>query len=493
MTKVERIATTILALSIALTMAACGGNGNISAVSQTAENDDADNKEIPSTSGWGIESIPAFDGGTNSRTVYSAGQGLVDATFPEALNSDMMVISETDTEMFYRYCGKLEENGYCEVFSNECDGNLFREFYGEAGYVYVYYVSAKKVTNVILDKNSTVSPEQFGYSYDKMPGDTTVLYQYGLPQIQEIVPYNDEIGFFVATDGTQWIDCGMCYIIRLADGAIVIIDGGSYHQFDEAQIDGMMRFMREITGTGENEKIRIAGWFITHIHSDHMSGMALFFKKYGSNFTLERIFCNFPTVGNKFGGYKTVGKFIEYLHQYLGTEFEFLKVHTGQVFSLADVSFDIIYTHEDCVWPLTGASVFGYDTNNTCTVVKVTFDDCSFMVLGDINDVASAIILRNNSDETLKADIVQVAHHTINNLSVLYSHIQPNVAFVPASRATASYGDRKQMMEELQKMIDEGMIFYSGDGTFGISVIDGKIGKVYEHPVDGGPYEGWDW
>ena len=171
-------------------------NADISAVSQTAENDDADNKEIPSTSGWGIESIPAFDGGTNSRTVYSAGQGLVDATFPEALNSDMMVISETDTEMFYRYCGKLEEKGIVEGVFNESVA-FFSGFFGEAGYVYVYYVSAKKVTNVILDKNSTVSPEQFGYSYDKMPGDTTALYQYGLPQIQEIVPYNENLNFLL--------------------------------------------------------------------------------------------------------------------------------------------------------------------------------------------------------------------------------------------------------------------------------------------------------
>ena len=69
------------------------------------------------------------------------------------------------------------------------------------------------------------------------------------------------------------------------------------------------------------------------------------------------------------------------------------------------------------------------------------------MVRGDIND-GDAIILRNNSDETLKADIVQVAHHTINNLSALLTH-QPNVAFYPASELL-HHTDRKQMMESLK-------------------------------------------
>ena len=90
-----KVATTILALSIALTMAANGNNGNISTVSQT-EMMIPIIKRFPQHQG-GNESIPAFDGGTNSLRVFSR-PGARRYPFSEALNSDMMVISEADTE-----------------------------------------------------------------------------------------------------------------------------------------------------------------------------------------------------------------------------------------------------------------------------------------------------------------------------------------------------------------------------------------------------------
>ena len=42
------------------------------------------------------------------------------------------------------------------------------------------------------------------------------------------------------------------------------------------------------------------------------------------------------------------------------------------------------------------------------------------MFYGDVNKPAMNVILANNSDKTLKCDIVQLAHHVINALSKLY-------------------------------------------------------------------------
>lgn len=445
--------------------------------------------------GWLVEEVPCFDGGVYSDHIYSAGQGIDDGSFPEEKNSEMMIISETDEAMFLDYCEKLESYGYSREFDNARDGSLFREYVGEFGMIYTYYTAATGDCRVILDRNSTKTPGDFGYTYEKTAEDTTVIYQYGLPQINEIVPYSEELQLFVASDGTKWIDCGMCYILKLADNSAVVIDGGDYHQFDDAQIDGMMSFLREVTDTDENEKVRIAGWFFTHIHEDHMAGFCRFLARYSEELSIERVFCNFPVIDdNKFGGMKTIGKLTDYLAEYAGSDYEFLKVHTGQSFTLADASFDIIYTHEDCVRSKTGATAFGYDTNNTSTVMKISFDGKTFLVLGDINTQARDIISYNNSPETLKSDIVQMGHHTINNLSLLYSKIKAEAVFVPASRATASWsGTRMQTVKDATKYVVNDMVFYSQEGTYGLAVVDGELQQVYYKPVDGGPYEDWFW
>ena len=81
--------------------------------------------------------------------------------------------------------------------------SLFREFYGEAG-VCLCILRFGKSTNVILDKNSTISR------------NSSVIHMIKCQAIQRSLSvritadsgnsaYNDEIGFF-ATDGTQWID-----------------------------------------------------------------------------------------------------------------------------------------------------------------------------------------------------------------------------------------------------------------------------------------------
>lgn len=461
-------------------------------ISEEVAAEDSGEASLLSQESWLLDTVPAFDGGVYAQKLFSCGQGLNDPSFSSKNDSQMMVISEVSAEQFGAYCEKMKSSGFDETFANERDGNLFREFWNGSERVYTSYLAASQTCRVILDKNSTQSCTDFGYTYDDPEAGSTVVYQYGLPYIHEPAHWDNYDNILITADGGKWINCGMCYIIKLADDGIVVIDGGDFTQFDDAQIDGMMSFLREITGTSAPEKIRIAGWFITHTHRDHFGGFCRFVGRYADELSLERVFCNFPGRNNLFRG-KSVVKLMSYMWDDLGGTFEYLKLHTGESFTLADVTFDILYTHEDCVKSC-GETAFELDINDTSTVIRVGFDGKYFLVLGDISQNARSVLVHNNSDETLKSDLVQLAHHGLNDLTALYRIVQAGTVFVPNSRQGAAYNrNLYEMMKVVSEYAPEERIFYAQEGTAGLAVIDGELVQVYSRPVDGGAYGDWGW
>ena len=284
------------------------------------------------------------------------------------------------------------------------------------------------------------------------------------------------------------INCGMMYVIKLADGKLLIIDGGGYQQFDTAEIDGLMAFMREITGKTSG-KIDIAAWYITHCHSDHIAGFSLFLKKYSSSLNIERMIYNFPSTMTEDGvlsGHKSnYQKLINYIKDYAGNV-RFLKIHTGMSVTLCDLTINCIYTHEDLVDKSTGKTRIASDFNNSTTVSRMDFDGLRFMVLGDVNKPGQTVFLAANSAATMKSDIVQLAHHMYNDLSLAYLVIQAPAVFAPQSVGGAQrtsttktvYTVSKQFVTDMTNLYK-----YGGSGTYGYAAgADGKPELVYALP-----------
>ncbi len=440
---------------------------------------------------WKLTEVPAYSGGTYSVNVYYAGQGIADKDLSREQDSQMMLISGTSPQAYQSYLAKLKQYGYTEVYTYSCDGNLYAQYSDADQLIYTYYTASVREARVILDKNSDCSVGDFGYTYEKTASDTTVLYQYGVPM--------NTIGTSgLDKDGKNRINCGMMYVIKLADNSVFIMDGGGYQQFDSAQCSGFMKFLREITGVASG-KVRIAGWHITHCHSDHMSGAALFFKQYHSQLTLERVFFNFPSyyAGTNIymGARSTQTKLISYIDKYFPNDnVKFMQIHTGESIRLADITINVIYTHEDLVDPKTAKSEEKDDFNNSCSVLKIVFDGRSFFLLGDINKSAMNVILSNNSAETLKGDVVQVAHHVYNSLQDLYHKIQASVVLAPQSRGGAEYSSsRRAIMSTVKQYAKNGMVYFGGSETDGIAVVNGELTHVYTAPIDGGGHTGWSW
>ncbi|MCQ2427880.1 MAG: hypothetical protein MJ137_05705 [Clostridia bacterium] len=439
--------------------------------------------------GWKLQTIPAFIGGTRASSVYLCGQGVNNSALPKDSESEMMVISSTTAAMFDDYCGKLEEYGYSRTFSNAYDNNKFAEYYDGSTRIYTYYLNASKETRVIIDRNSTCSVSDFGYTAS---GDQTgtVVYQFGMPYSAK--------GTNISNNGENKIDCGMLYIIKLCDNKLFVIDGGGYQQFDTAEIDGLMKFMRDITGIPQGQKITVAGWYFTHCHSDHLAGFSLFLKKYYTQLTFERVICNFPTTFSDdtvLSGHKSnLAKLSNYIANYIGSDVPYLKIHTGEYFTLGNITVNCIYTHEDLVTAKTGVSAIAADFNNSSIVSRMDFEGIRFMILGDMNKPAQTKILANNSASTLKSDIVQLAHHVINDVRLLYQVIKAPAVFVPQSPQGAVNGSRGTWFAVARSYVEDNMLYYASEGTYGIKAENGKPKEAYVRSgVDGGAYTGWSW
>lgn len=441
--------------------------------------------------GFVFTRLPSYKSVKQSKILYKAGHGWDSDKFDEANESNMLIISGTNTSEFAAYKLKLVKYGYTETFSRNVDGNMYAQYKRDGVFVYVYYTASVNEVRIIEDRSSDLTADEFGYVYQKKNSDTTIIYQYGVPM--------NAAGVNISKNDEKKIDCGMIYVIKLADNSVFILDGGGYQQFDAAQIDGFMDFLRKVTGVGDNGKVRISGWYISHGHQDHMAGFCLFVKKYHKSLTLERLFFNFPSVNSPtsilIGQRGNQTKLSNYLKSYFGADtFKYIKIHTGQQIQLADILIDVLYTHEDIVDPVTGLSEVAGDYNNSSAVIKITVDGKTFMFYGDVNKPAMNVILANNSDKTLKCDIVQLAHHVINDLSKLYHKNQAPVVLVPQSPNGATLNaTRRAAMDAAKKYAENGMIYYASESTVGLRVINGTITNVFTAPVHGGRYEGWSW
>ena len=424
---------------------------------------------------WAFNDVPAYEGGKVSDAVYLSGKGIDDSQI--LVHEDkMLLVSETSAEEFEKYVQKLERRGFKKEYRRDADGNIFVSYVKDGIRAYAYYLNERKEVRVIRELTSVSSSiEDFGYSYEKKDGEQTVVYQYSMAMRDAAYPKD-----------SGYPDNGMLYIIKLADNALILIDGGNAVQFPKTQRDNLMKMLRNITGTKDGEQIRIAAWYITHPHGDHYAGLKEFFSVYSKNFTLERVFFGLPSVqtGTFFASTSSAHKeIITTIKNYYGNDVDFLRIHTGQTFTLADVGIEVLFTHEDGVDAKTGESVLK-EVNDSSSVIRITVDGKTIMFLGDMDNTAMKYFMKSWSNKTLQSDGIQLAHHVLNNVNSLYNMVQARMLLVPQSLFRINQNQTYVGYYNTAKRYAEaGMIFFQNEYTVGVAVVDGRWTKVYELPV----------
>ena len=225
-----------------------------------------------------------------------------------------------------------------------------------------------------------------------------------------------------------------------------MIDGGKGFEADGRRL---YRYLCEKT---THEKPVIACWFFTHGHGDHIKLAAEFMCAYKDDVVIENIAYNIPTDVDFCGYDKGHGEEIIEAEWFKAIE-NFPKANryvlkTGQIFKFSNARVDVLTTAFD-PYPEQPTN-----RNQVSAILKTTFDNGkSFMMLGDaMGERLVALVDPNSSiyctDEILKSDILQTAHHGLavcsekdyQTVAQLYRKIAPSVCFW-SQKAARFYND----------------------------------------------------
>lgn len=242
---------------------------------------------------------------------------------------------------------------------------------------------------------------------------------------------------------------GYCYIYTLEDGSFVVLDGGGGGSTsDNVGIiyNTLVGLYTKVYGSAPSKtnKIKIAAWYLSHGHGDHYATMESFITSHVSassgTVEMEAIIHNFPSNDEIYNAFdanpSTRNSYIngaKYQNSN-GSMIPYYKVHTGQVFFIRNLQFEVLYTHED-IHPW---AVEYY--NNTTTVIRLTTlntngngtptagsKSVDNMILGDLQ-VRGSMVMRARYGDYLKSDMALVSHHGGNGVeAALYQLIDAQV------------------------------------------------------------------
>ena len=331
-----------------------------------------------------------------------------DATFSATSTSDkacdQIILEDATEEEYLAYLTTLEGAGYQKYTDNNINGNLFATYYSADYTVNIGYYKPYEECRIIVepfDEKTLIGLE----SDNNRPTVTT----------SQVTMFGCE---FKASDGS-YKGNGLSLLYRLSDGSFVIVDGGhdTNSSYWASNLISAIKTQAKDYATGK--EIRIAAWFVSHAHGDHMGMLHKEASQFAKQFTVERVIANLMSTeeinkslasahGGNFGGSEanTTNK-VRNAAKTLGAEL--IQCHTGQRFYFGDTVFEILYTVENFAPSITNAL-----NTSSILVRSITTDasgkSTSIMVMGDVTGPAMAICNKLYGSN-LECEIVQVAHH----------------------------------------------------------------------------------
>lgn len=416
-------------------------------------------------------SVPAYSGGTASTWMTYDGGDCV--SYQDGENrSKMQIIKGTTATQYNTYCTKLTSNGYAKVWSRtlaaQSGSNRYAKFLSADGSysVYTYFVPKTSQTRIIVDTHpDTVE----GFVYDGQGDSATEVYMYGLS-------YPDNGYAYTSTElGIQRrFPNGSMFVIKMPDNSLFVIDGGNKLQMSERAMADLYDFCRKITGLPEGQKIIVSGWHISHIHNDHSVGFSRFLSKYSQHFELKNIIYNTDLVDDS-----TNQQALNQVAQ-LFPNARYYKPHTGERFTIAGVTFDVLYTIDDWYKANSSNKLLVRDSaclnysndNNASMALRMSFEGKTALWLGDL-EKADADLMAMYPAADLKSDILQLPHHLLDDHTTLVQTIEPTVSFANQSKQGAY--TRGKVFNYIIKIDSLTDIYYSGNETVGYRADKGVL------------------
>ncbi len=235
---------------------------------------------------------------------------------------------------------------------------------------------------------------------------------------------------------------GMCYIVKLADGRAIIIDGG--HE-NEAVAKNIYDTLGKL-GIKKNEKGEyvIAAWIFSHAHSDHTGGFVVFAEKYSQYAYVETFMYNFTTDTSLLPEYSFTSDFLTAVNKYF-SEAKNINPHANIKYFIGNATISVLYNPE--LYYNTSAAIDYY--NDSALIFKLEIGEKSVLFMTDAGEKASAVSRAQFNDSAFKCDILQITHHglytayndpntstdkeahTWDNVKAIYNATGATYAFLP--------------------------------------------------------------
>ena len=229
--------------------------------------------------------------------------------------------------------------------------------------------------------------------------------------IVKILDYKNSIELCQLKDnGTSQM---MGYIITTKNNNTIVIDGGTQ--------DDTENFVEQI----KNKTGKVNYWFITHPHKDHASTLIDIVKN--TDIEIDHIYVTL----NDIEWYKEndPNRFDE-----INDFFDILKNDKiSQKVEEVELNQNIMIDNIRCqILGIKNPEIVTNATNNSSMVIKMQVNNKNIIFLGDSGKESSEKLLKIQSNEKLRADIVQVAHHGQNGgTEELYKIINPTICLWP--------------------------------------------------------------
>lgn len=348
-------------------------------------------------------------------------------------NCEMAVYRNTNIGDAKKWIQSLCDNGFSVMRRNELASNAFCLLGKDGLHITSLFSPCDSTLRVTAGENPVPADDEA-----KCDGDGKTVF-YGFE--------NDH----------SFIDCGMCLLVQCPDNSFFVVDSGHYFQFNDN--DRIHRFMRERTPKGE--KIVVNGWLITHAHSDHISKLMDFLKYNCDDVVIEGFYSNIIDPKYDVDGDWDIEEILlseKLFRQLDGLDIPKYKLHSGMHFTVRNLGFDVLCTHED-IYPDKIP-----DYNDSSCAVMMTVDGTRVFIPGDSSALASEV-LESRYGKELCCDVVQVAHHGHSGLSThAYELMNAKVAVFPITRIM--FDEEYPRQEANRRLIELAERYYiTSDGT----------------------------
>ncbi len=324
-----------------------------------------------------------------------------------------LFISDDKADMIYRrgdgFKYAQHNNKKAAVFEKAC------EYYEKKGYQKYCENTVGEMLSVTYTKDETVITVLFNGA----KGELSFVYGEGtLPK--QVTEYTAVGETTVTQLDTRHEDGnGMAYIIRLADGTFLLVDGG-YAETTDATFAKLV----ELNG-GSEETIHIRAWLLTHSHGDHFGNFQEFSAKYADKVKLDALLYA-PT--HKIAGQDPylVTKLPDQVKRFEGAEL--CSMASGMVFRFADVQLEVLLTAEQIY---KNGDPGNY--NESSAVFRIQNESGSIIFFGDAGENCAGWLCESYG-EALKSDMAQASHHGLETCTIaVYDLIKPSTVWWPCA------------------------------------------------------------